>query len=70
MVFKVAAMTKPYRRVRILEDVPGVYLRYDDKQVISMSFNQSVDILSNEIVTGQLNVMVEKHCQTDRHTEY
>lgn len=59
MVFKVAAMTKPYRRVRILEDVPGVYLRYDDKQVISMSFNQSVDILSNEIVTGQLNVMVE-----------
>lgn len=51
--------SKPYRRIHLLEDIPGLYFEYTDKEVISVSLNQVVDVFSNELIAGEISFQVE-----------
>lgn len=64
LVFKFYGMTKPYRRVHIIEDIPGLYYEYGENEVISISLNQLVDVFSRELIAGELNFMVENANKT------
>lgn len=51
--------TLPYRRIRILEDIPGIHLFYDELGVISIVLTQNVDVLCNELYTGEIDIEVK-----------
>jgi hypothetical protein len=59
MILLIYDTTLPYRRPRIVEDIPGVYLQYGKDNVVSMTFTQSVDIFNKEIVAGELDLNIE-----------
>lgn len=59
MTLTVYKVSKPYRRIHLLEDVPGVYLEFRDKDIVSMTVAQEVDIYSEEIVTGEADLVVQ-----------
>lgn len=58
VVFTFLTMSIPETRVRIIEDVPGLYVQYFAEDVISMNFTQRVDVLSEEILTGEIDLTV------------
>jgi hypothetical protein len=50
--------SKPYRRVHLLEDIPGVYIEFKGTDIVSLSLNQAVDLYSEEAVTGEADLIV------------
>lgn len=59
LIMRVYSTTKPYRRVHIVEDIPGVYLTYGREQVVSLSLNQSIDVFAKELISGELDFQIE-----------
>lgn len=51
--------SKPYRRIRLLEDIPGIYLTYSGSDITSMSVTQSVDIFSEELTVGEIELAIQ-----------
>ena len=52
-------MTRPYRRIHVVEDIPGLYFSFDETQVVSISLNQIVDIFSKELIAGEITFSIE-----------
>lgn len=48
----------PYRRVHIIEDMPGIFLNYGEGDIVEMDITQEVDPLSEELVTGEATLGV------------
>lgn len=59
VIIRVYSTTIGYRRVRIVEDIPGVYLNYNDSNIVSLSFTQAIDIFSTELVSGEMDLNIE-----------
>lgn len=64
LTFKFYSTTKPYRRIHITEDIPGLYYEYGEKEVVSISLNQVIDVFSKEIIAGEINFQVENANKT------
>lgn len=58
------ATSRPFRRVHIVEDIPGLYLRYTDNEIISLNYTQEVDLFSNQIVSGEIDFQIENQAKT------
>lgn len=58
-VYTFYSMCLPYSRLKILEDIHGVYVQYTDKDVIYIAYNTSVDLLSRQIVAGEMDIEVK-----------
>lgn len=59
VIFHFYSTTKPYRRIRIIEDVPGIYLEYHDSDITSLVVNKSVDIFMTDFITGEMDLSVQ-----------
>lgn len=59
IIFRFYATTKPYRRIRIIEDIPGIYVEYRDDDITSLVVNKSVDIFMADFVTGEMDLSVQ-----------
>lgn len=64
VILKVLRTSKPYRRVHLIEDVPGIKMAWDHTQIVSMGLNQQVDIFCREIVTTEFDFSVENAAKT------
>jgi hypothetical protein len=49
----------PYSRVKIVEDIPGLYIQYTEGDVVSMNYTFSVDLFSLELLTGEIDVTLK-----------
>ena len=52
-------MSRPYRRIHLIEDIPGIYATYKDNDVVSLNVTQSVDIFSEELTVGELDLTIQ-----------
>lgn len=59
VVIHITKTSKPYRRIHLLEDIPGVYVTYSDKDVVSLNVTQSVDIFSEELIVGEIDLTIQ-----------
>jgi hypothetical protein len=59
LIIKFTKTSKPYRRIHLVEDIPGIYLTYKDKQIIGITLSQPVDIFSNELIAGEVDFTIE-----------
>lgn len=59
MIITFTKTTRPYRRIHLTEDVPGVYVTYADKDIVSLNITQSVDIFSEELTVGELDLTIQ-----------
>lgn len=59
LIIRIYSMTRPYRRVHMPEDIPGIYFTYDDKQIVSMNANMQVDIFMQDIISGEVDFQLE-----------
>lgn len=64
LTIRVYSMTKPYRRVHIVEDVPGIYFVYGRNEIISINANISVDLFMRDLITGEIDFQVENAKKT------
>lgn len=64
IIFKVYRMSKPYRRIHMVEDIPGIYMSWDKTQVVSLSLDQQVDIYCREIIATELDFVIENAAKT------
>ena len=51
--------TRPYRRIHLAEDIPGIYITYADKDIVSLNITQSIDIFSEELTVGEIDLTVQ-----------
>lgn len=56
--------SRPYRTIHVLEDMPGIFLSYTAKDIVSMTLTQEVDPLSEEAITGEINLNVSNLSHT------
>lgn len=56
--------THPFRRIHLVEDIPGIYFSYGENEVVSVDVNQSISIFSNEILAGEVIFQVENAKKT------
>lgn len=59
MIITFTKTTRPYRRIHLTEDVPGVYVTYADKDIVSLNITQSVDIFSEELTVGEIDLTIQ-----------
>ena len=59
MIITFTKTTCPYRRIHLTEDVPGVYATYADKDIVSLNITQSVDIFSEELTVGEIDLTIQ-----------
>ncbi len=59
LVITFTKMSKPYRRIHLVEDIPGIYVTYADQDVVSLNVTQSVDIFSEELVVGEIDLTIQ-----------
>lgn len=59
MIITFTKTTRPYRRIHLTEDIPGVYATYADKDVVSLNITQSVDIFSEELTVGEIDLTIQ-----------
>lgn len=64
LVLRILSTTHPYRRVHIVEDIPGVYLTYGEKEVVSLTLNQAVDLFGKELISGEVDFQIENTAKT------
>lgn len=57
--YRFLATTLPYRRIHIIEDIPGIYMGFNDLKVVSMSYNQQIDIFNNSLIAGEVDFQIE-----------
>lgn len=58
-ILKVLRTSKPFRRVHLVEDVPGIRLSWDRTQIVSVGLNQQVDVYCREIISTELDFSIE-----------
>lgn len=59
MIITFTKTTRPYRRIHLTEDIPGVYAIYADKDIVSLNITQSVDIFSEELTVGEIDLTIQ-----------
>jgi len=59
VIIRIYSTTVGYRRVRIVEDIPGIYLTYDDTNMVNLTFTQAIDLFSTELVSGEMDLSIE-----------
>lgn len=59
LIITIYSTSKPYRRVRIIEDLPGILITFLNDSVVSISYVQTSDILSEQLETSELDIVVE-----------
>lgn len=59
MIITFTKTTRPYRRIHLTEDIPGVYAAYADKDIVSLNITQSVDIFSEELTVGEIDLTIQ-----------
>lgn len=59
VIIRFYSMTRPFRRIHLIEDVSGIYLEFDETQIVSINYLQQVDVLSKEILSSELDLMLE-----------
>lgn len=59
VIIRFYSMTRPFRRLHLVEDVSGIYLEFDETQIVSINYLQQVDVLSKEILSSELDLMLE-----------
>ena len=59
MIITFTKTTHPYRRIHLTEDIPGVYAIYADKDIVSLNITQSVDIFSEELTVGEIDLTIQ-----------
>lgn len=64
MILRIYATSKPYRRVHMPEDIPGVYFSYGENEVVSMNVNFSIDLFMRDIITGEVDFQIENAKKT------
>lgn len=64
VVIKFNKTSKPFRRLHLIEDIPGIYFSYGREEVVSIDINQSVSIFSNELIAGEVIFQVENAKKT------
>lgn len=64
VIIKVHRTSKPYRRVHLVEDIPGIYMSWDRTQIVSMSLDQQVDVYCREIIATELDFSIENAART------
>lgn len=55
----ILATTLPFRRVHLLEDLPGVILEYAGEDIVSITLNQQVDLFSEQLIDGEIELAVQ-----------
>jgi len=58
LLIKVYKMNLPYTRARIIEDVPGLSITYDQDDIIHLEYLTSIDIFSEDITAAELDVII------------
>ncbi len=51
--------SKPYRRVHLMNDFPGVIITYDEASVMTISVTRSIDVFCEELVTSEADITVK-----------
>lgn len=64
MILRIYAMSRPYRRIHTVEDIPGIYFAYGPDEVVSMNVNMAVDIFMKELITGEVDFEIENAKKT------
>lgn len=64
VILKFHRTSKPFRRIHIVEDIPGIYMSWDKTQIVSMSLDQQVDVYCREIIATELDFMIENAART------
>lgn len=64
VIFRVHRTSKPFRRVHIIEDIPGIIMTWDKTQIVSVSMDQQVDVYCRELVTTELDFTIENAAKT------
>lgn len=59
VIFHFYRTSVPYHRIRIIEDIPGIYLEYSGDDITSLVVNKSVDIFMADFVTGEMDLSVQ-----------
>lgn len=64
MIMRIYSTTLPYRRVHIIEDIPGVYLSYGREEIVSINMNQMIDIFGLDIIATEVDFQIENSKKT------
>lgn len=64
VILKIHRISKPFRRVHIVEDIPGIYMSWDKSQIVSLGLDQQVDIYCREIIATELDFEIENAART------
>lgn len=64
VIIKFNKTSRPFRRLHLIEDIPGIYFSYGREEVVSIDINQSVSIFSNELIAGEVIFQVENAKKT------
>ena len=59
VVITFSKMSRPYRRIHLVEDIPGIYVTYSDTDVVSLNITQSTDIFSEELTVGEIDLTIQ-----------
>lgn len=59
LVMTFSKMSRPYRRVHLIEDIPGIYVSYSDTDVVSLNMTQTIDIFSEELIVGEIDLTIQ-----------
>lgn len=64
LTIKIYSMSRPYRRIHMPEDIPGIYFVYGREEVVSMNVNFSIDLFMRDIITGEVDFQIENSKKT------
>lgn len=64
VVFRFLSTNKPYRRIHMPEDIPGIYFTYGENEVVSVDVNQSINIFNTDLTVGEVVFQVENAKKT------
>lgn len=59
LVMTFSKMSRPYRRIHLIEDIPGIYVSYSDTDVVSLNMTQTIDIFSEELIVGEIDLTIQ-----------
>lgn len=59
VVISFTKMSRPYRRIHLIEDIPGAYVKYADKDIVSLNITQTVDIFCESLTVGEIDLSIQ-----------
>lgn len=59
LIMHFTKLSKPNRRIHLIEDIPGVYLSYAGENITSVTITHEIDLFSEELVVSEIELAVE-----------